>query len=355
VPDKERAMKQDNSLHGSQDVVHAAARLRDMIMGFRVTQLLHVAAKLNVADHLAAAPQSAEQLATKTGADPPSLGRIMRALTSIAILTETDGFFALTAIGHLLRRDVPGSLNGVAVLYGEEWLWSVYGRMLHSVQTGEAAFAGVHGMPFYEFLDTHPAPAMQFQAAMSAFSRLEAAAIAAAYDFAGCSTVVDVGGGNGTLLAGLLNAYPSLRGVVFDQPAVVADAEHVFTDAGVSGRARWIGGDFFSELPSDGDVYLLKSVLHNWPDRDARRILECCRRAMAPGTRLLVAERVVPADAGPSEAKLFDINMLVVVGGRERTEAEYRRLLELSGFTGMRVLETKSPISLIEAECALSA
>jgi SAM-dependent methyltransferase len=327
-----------------------AARLRDMIMGFRVTQLLHVAARLNLADHLAGTPQSAEQLAARTGADPPSLARIMRALTSIGIFSETDGAFALTPLGELLRRDVAGSLNAVAVLYGEEWLWSVYGRMLHSVQTGEAAFAKVHRLPFYEFLDTHLEPAMQFQAAMSSFSRLEAAAIANAYDFAGSSTLVDVGGGNGTLLAVLLTRYPSLHGVLFDQPAVVADAERVFKDGGVSARASWVGGDFFSDLPSDGDVYLLKSVLHNWTDADARRILECCHRAMEPGARLLVAERIVPADAGPSEAKLFDVNMLVVLGGRERTEAEYRRLLEASGFTLRSVIGTTSPVSLIQAE-----
>jgi SAM-dependent methyltransferase len=274
----------------------------------------------------------------------------MRALTGIGIFTETDGSFALTAIGQLLRRDVAGSLNGVAALYGEEWLWSVYGRTLHSVQTGEPAFAGVHGMSFYEFLDTHPGPATQFQSAMGAFSRLEAAAIAEACDFAGSSTVVDVGGGNGTLLAVLLAAYPSLHGVLFDQPRVVSDAERVFAESGVSARARWVGGDFFSGLPSHGDVYLLKSVLHNWTDADARRILACCHRAMAPGARLLVAERIVRTDAGPSEAKLFDINMLVVVGGRERTEAEYRRLLEVSGFTVRRVIGTKSPVSVIEAE-----
>jgi SAM-dependent methyltransferase len=329
--------------------VHTAARLRDMIMGFRVTQMLYVAARLNLADHLAATPQSAEQLAARTGTDPPSLRRIMRALTSIGIFTEADGSFALTAAGQLLRRDVAGSLNPLAVLYGEEWLWSVYGRMLHSVQTGEPAFAKVHGMSFYGFLDTHPEPGMQFQAAMSAYSHLEATAIAEAYDFAGRSTVVDVGGGSGTLLAVLLTVYPSLRGVLFDQPAVVADAERVFADAGVAARASWVGGDFFSALPSHGDVYLLKSVLHNWSDKDAQRILQCCRRAMAPGARLVLAERVVPADAKLSEAKLFDINMLVVAGGRERTEAEYRQLLEGSGFTLMRVLETRSPISILEA------
>jgi SAM-dependent methyltransferase len=336
----------------NQPAGDAAARLRDMIMGFRVTQMLYVAARLNLADDLAAAPQSAEQLAARTGTDPPSLRRIMMALTSIGIFTEADGSFALAAAGQLLRRDVAGSLNAIAVLYGEEWLWSVYGRMLYSVQTGEPAFARVHGMPFYDFLDTHPEPAMQFQAAMSAYSRLEAAAIAEAYDFAGVSTVVDVGGGSGTLLAALLTLHPSVRGVLFDQPDVVANAERVFADAGVATRASRVGGDFFSELPSHGDVYLLKSVLHNWPDADAKRILQCCRRAMAPGARLVLAERLVPADAKPSEARLFDINMLVAVGGRERTEAEYRQLLQGSGFSLMRVLDTRSPLSILEAGCA---
>ena len=217
---------------GDQSDVHAATRLRDMIMGFRVTQMLHVAAKLNLADHLAGPPQSAEQLASVAGTDPASLRRLMRGLTSIGIFTEMDGSFALTAVGQLLRRDVAGSLSGLAVLYGEEWLWSVYGRMLHSVQTGEGAF------------------------------------------------------------------------------------------------------------------------VHNWSDPDAQRILQCCRRAMAPSARLLLAERIVPPDTKPSEAKLFDINMLVVVGGRECTQAEYRQLLEASGFALVRVLDTKSPISILEAERA---
>jgi SAM-dependent methyltransferase len=321
-----------------------------MIMGFRLTQMLYVAAKLNLADHLAATPQSAEQLAIMAGADRASLRRLMRALTSVGIFTETAGVFGLTAAGQLLRRDVVGSLKGVAELYGEEWLWSVYGRTLRSVQEGHAVFAQVHGMPLYEFLETHPEPALQFQAAMGAFSRLDARAIAEAYDFPNNAVVVDVGGGNGTSLAVLLTAYPSLYGVLFDQPTVVAESERVFADAGVAARASWVGGDFFSDLPSTGDLYLLKSVLHNWDDDDALRILHCCRRAMTPGARLLVAERIVPADAAPSEATLFDVNMLVVVGGRERTNAEYRQLLEASGFTLVRVVATNSPVSILEAQ-----
>jgi SAM-dependent methyltransferase len=321
-----------------------------MIMGFRMTQLLYVAAKLNLADQLANAPQEAEQLALAVGVDPPSLRRVLRALASVGLLVETNGTFALTLLGELLRTDVPGSVHGVAALYGEEWLWRAYGRMLHSVQTGQPAFAHVHGVSFYEYLNQEPEAAVEFQQAMSEYSRLETAAIVAAYDFSGRATVVDVGGGQGTLLATLLSAHEGLSGVLFDLPDVVAGADAVFTQAGVGSRAAWVGGDFFSALPPGGDIYLLKSVLHNWEDDAAMRLLRCCRRAMAPRARLLIAERIVPSENAPSEAKLFDINMLVVVGGRERTEAEYRELLAASGFAVVRVITTDSPLSLIEGQ-----
>ena len=223
-----------------------------MIMGFRTTQLLYVAAKLNLADHLANAPQEADQLARAVGVDPPSLRRVLRALTSVGVLVETNGTFALTSLGELLCSNVPGSIYGVAALYGEDWLWRAYGRMLHSVQTGQPAFAQVHGMPFYEYLDREPGAAADFQRAMSEFSRLEAAAIASVYEFSGRTTVVDVGGGQGTLLATLLNAHEDLSGVLFDLPDVVAGAEAVFTKSGVASRASSVGGDFFRRFPPEG-------------------------------------------------------------------------------------------------------
>jgi SAM-dependent methyltransferase len=328
----------------------AAMRLRDMIMGFRATQLLHVAARLHVADHLAHGPQAAGVLARSIGADESALRRVLRALAGLGILTETDGTFALTTLGQLLRRDVPDSLDGLAVLYGDDWLWRAYGRMLHSAMTGQSAFAHVHGMPFYEYLDQNSRAASQFHDAMATYSRLEAAAIAEAYGFAANATVVDVGGGEGTLLAALLSAHPSLSGVLFDQPAVVARAEQVFAAAGVTARAAWVAGDFFSSALPDGDVYILKSVVHNWDDEPAKRLLQSCRRAMRPHARLLIAERTVPIGNAPSEAKLFDINMLTIVGGRERTYDEYRRLLERAGFAVVREIATTSPLSLIEAQ-----
>jgi ubiquinone/menaquinone biosynthesis C-methylase UbiE len=317
--------------------------------GFRVTQLLHVAARLNLADRLADEPQAAAALARTVGADESALRRVLRALVGVGILIETDGAFALTALGRLLRRNVPGSLHGLAVLYGDDWLWRPYGQMLHSATTGQSAFAHVHGMPFYEYLDQNSRAASQFQDAMAAYSRLEGSAIAEVYEFAASSTVVDVGGGDGSLLAALLSAHPSLRGVLFDQPAVVARAEQVFAAAGVASRAAWVEGDFFSTALPDGDVYVLKSVLHNWDDEAAESLLRSCRRPIRAHARLLIAERVVPIGNAPSEAKLFDINMLVIAGGRERTEAEYRDLLEKAGFELSRVIATKAPLSLIEA------
>lgn len=330
----------------------SATRLRDMIMGFRTTQLLYVAAKLNLAEHLATAPQEPEALARTVGAEPLSLRRVLRALASLGVLVETDGAFALTALGEQLRPDVPGSLHGLAVLYGDEWLWRAYGQMLHSVQTGRPGFDHVHGLPFYDYLNQVPAAATAFQTGMSEYSRLEAAAIAAAYDFGTHATVVDVGGGQGTLLATLLRAHPGVSGVLFDLPDTVASAGDAFTQAGVASRATCVGGDFFAAVPPGGDVYLLKSVLHNWPDDDAKRVLACCRRAMASHARLVIAERIVPSDNAASDAKLFDINMLVVMGGQERTEAEYQELLTAAGFDQCRVIPTNSPLSLIEARPA---
>jgi hypothetical protein len=224
--------------------------------------------------------------------------------------------------------------------------------MFQSVQTGRPAFERIHGQPFYDYLRHAPAAADQFHDAMSGLSEQESAALLAAYDFSGIATGVDVGGGHGALIAALLRHQPRLSGVVLDLPEVVAGARRLLADAGVAARASCVAGDFFTEVPCGGDVYLLKSVLHNWDDGTIVSILRRCREAMASGSRLLVIERVVPPGNGPSEAKLFDINMLVVVGGQERTEAEYRMLFQVAGFELTRVIPTGSALSLIEGRPA---
>jgi hypothetical protein len=324
--------------------------LRDRIMGFRVTQMIHVAAKLRLADRLAAGPRSPADLAGAVGAEPLALRRLLRALASLGIFAEdATGDFALTPQAELLRSDVQGSLRDIALLYGEDWLWETYGAMLHSVRTGAPAFTKIHGQPLYGYLHEHPRAAAQFNAAMSGFSSQETAAILEAYDFGAARNVVDIGGGQGALLAGLLRAHPHLTGTLFDLPSVVAGATQLLGEAGIAERARALTGDFFDEAPSGGDLYVMKSVLHNWDDCDAGRILATCRAAMGADARLLVIERVIPPANEAAEAKLFDINMLVVAGGRERTAEEYRALFRQSGLQLERVAATRSPLSVIVA------
>jgi precorrin-6B methylase 2 len=327
-----------------------AATLRGFILGFRRTQLIGVAARLGLADELRHGPRSAEDLARATGADVRALPRVLRALASEGVFAETaDGRFDTTPLAELLRSDAPGSMRAMAVLYGEPWMWQAYGALSHSVRTGRTAFEHVHGSDFYGFLKDHPSHAELFQQAMTAFTAHEVAAIASACDLAGASTLVDVGAGHGALAAALLTRHPRLNGIVFDLPAVIAGARRALDEAGLLQRCTCIAGDFFESVPSGGDIYLMKSVLHNWDDESASRILRRCAAAMHERARLIVVESVIPPGNDASEAKLFDINMMVTAGGQERTEAEYRALLHAAGLRLVRTTATPSPLSLIEA------
>jgi hypothetical protein len=220
--------------------------------------------------------------------------------------------------------------------------------MLYSVQTGQPAFEHIHGQSLFDYLHDHSTAATLFHEAMSGYSTQEASAILAAYDFSDVTMVVDVGGSHGAFLAALLQAYPHLSGVVFDLEPVVTGAQALLAQTGVAGRAKCVAGNFFTAVPGGGDLYFLKSVLHNWDDAASVSILRTCRQAMAEHARLLVTERVVALGNTPVEAKLFDINMLVVVGGQERTEREYRALFRAAGFNLTRIIPTRSPLSLIE-------
>jgi hypothetical protein len=320
-------------------------------MGFRTTQIIAVAARLGLADLLAREPQTPAAIAAVLSVNSNALGRLLRALGSLGLVAETaECAYTLTAVGQGLRREAAGSAHGLALLYGEEWLWAAYARLGDSVATGQPGFEQVHGTPLYAYLEQHPAAAAVFQEAMSGFSRQETAAILAAYDFTAVTHIVDVGGGQGGLLAALLTAHPQLRGVLFERPEVIAGALPELVGGPLSGRSELVGGDFFHSLPAGGDCYLLKSVVHNWNDERCAAILRVCRAAIAPEGRLLVLERVVPAGNVPSEAALFDINMLVMGGGRERTEQEHAACLAAGGFRLCRVLPTASPLSVIEAQ-----
>ena len=323
--------------------------LRQLIMGFRSSQMIYVAAKLELADRLDQRPRTAAELAADVGAEPRALYRLMRALASIGIFVEREGqVFELNPAARLLQRDTAGSLRTSALVYGDDLFWSTYGRMLHSVQTGKPAFDHCHGEPLFPYLATHPAAAFLFHEAMSGFSEQESAAILAAYDFSGFGTVIDIGGGRGVLVAALLGTCAHLRAIILDLEPAAQGAAHLLSAASLGDRARFMAGDFFSAIPEGGDVYLMKSVLHNWDDAAAVRILRNCREAMAKRARLIVIERVIPAVTGPSEAILFDINMLVVLGGRERTEKEYDELFRAADLKLVRVIPTRSHLSLIE-------
>jgi hypothetical protein len=337
---------QPESLHANgYQHQQAATLLRDQILSFRNTQLLAVAAKLNIAEHLKDGAKTTELLAGLIDANGDALYRLMRALASLGVFYEhADRSFSNNQTSELLLDSTPGSLRSIAILYGEPWLWSAYGMLMHSVQTGQPAFSHVHGKPMYEFFQADLGASEVFNKAMSAFSDIEAEAIIKAYNFSLRTVVVDVGGGEGVLVDAIVNAYPNLKGIVFDMLPV---------DGGRSGsdeaKISYVQGDFFAEVPRGGDVYILKSVLHNWDDDSCISILKNCRKGMLSTSSVLVIERVVPGSGTKSDAKVFDINMLVMVGGKERTEDEYRKIFREAGFTLKRVIHTQSSLSIVEA------
>jgi hypothetical protein len=323
--------------------------LMHLFHGARITPLLYVAAKLGIADLLSEGAKSSEELAQAVGAHPRTLYRILRALASLGIFAEEpDQHFCLTPMADLLRTEATASLRPFALLSGEEWVWRAEGALLCSVRTGQAAFNQVHGMGPFEYYHQHADAAACFQAAMTSLSGYEVAAILAAYDFAGMATIIDVGGGQGALLAGILQTYPQARGILFDLPAVVESAQSLLGAAGIVDRCTCVAGDFFQTLPGGGDLYIYKRVIHDWDEPQAKAMLTQCRRAMAAHSRLLVMEGILPAGNTPSFGMLDDITMLVHYGALERTEAEYRVLLEAAGFTLARIISTQTPLSIIE-------
>jgi precorrin-6B methylase 2 len=323
--------------------------LRHLFFGFRVSQALYAAAELGIADLLAGGPRTADDLATASGAHAPSLARVLRLLASEGVFMEMDdGRFALTPMAEALRRDVPGSMRPLVLFSGGETLWWSWGHLTHAVRTGKPAFDYVHGTDFFEYFRQHPNEWALFDQLMTTQTTPATRAVAAAYDFSPFKTIVDVGGGRGALMLELLAAYPHLRGIVFDQPAVAAGARQAIEAAGLADRCEAIGGDFFAAVPEGCDAYLLKSVLHDWDDERCGAILRACRRAVPADGRLLAVEVLVPPGNAPSFAKSQDVNMLVNLGGRERTEAEHRALYAAAGFTLSRTIPAQGEMHVIE-------
>ncbi len=320
------------------------------MLTYNLTQMIYVVVKLGIPDVLVHGPKTADELAASAGMHPPSLFRLMRALASQGVFTEDHADrFGLTPLSELLRSDVPGSFGPFALSYGEPWWWSSWGSLLHAVQTGETAFNYVHGMSLFEYLDQHPKAAQIFNANMSSMTASEAQAVVTAYDFSSTQALVDVGGGHGALAIAILLAHPQIRALVFDLTSVVAGTRVRLESAGLGNRCDVKGGSFFESIPTGGDTYTLKDILHDWDDEQAVAILRNCHHSMSHSAKLLVIERVIPSGDGPMIGKLIDISMLVLSGGRERTEAEYRGLLEAARFRVTQIIAADTETSVIEA------
>ncbi|GAC1524691.1 MAG: methyltransferase [Chloroflexota bacterium] len=324
----------------SQDGPFPEAVLYQMLGGFQVSQALSTAAKLAIFDMLRDGPKTSPELVEAVGAHAPSLRRLLRFLTTIDILTEDEqGRFAATLMGELLRSDHPQSAHPWAVLLGAPIIWQPWGDLYETVLTGQPAFERAYGEPFFTYLGHSPQDAAVFNAAMTADTS-SLSALLDGYDFSSVTRIIDVGGGQGALLRGVLERYPHTTGVLCDLPSVVMDAQ-VLKASAVAHRCEFIGGDMFASVPA-GDAYLLKRIIHDWSDAEAIQVLRNCRQAISDDGRLLLIERVIqPSTRSP------DLMMLILVTGRERTEEEFRDLFAAAGFRLTRVIPGED-LSIIE-------
>lgn len=327
------------------------SRLFELIWpGGLAAQAVYAAARLNLADHLADGPKTAGELARATNAHPPSLERLLRALTSLGLLSqEADGRFRSTAVGETLESRRPGSVHPSAVFLGSPFLWNAWAGLYDNVMTGKTAFETVFGKPFYQHVADNAEDGAIFDTAMSSGSARAVDAVVEAYDFSRFETIVDVGGGQGKLLEGILAAHPGVKGVLFDLPAVVAGAA-ALRQGPVADRCEIEGGDAFDSVPAGADAYLLKTVIHGFDDESAVRLLGRCREAIRDDGRLLLLEVVLrPSNEPDPQKALMDLMMLTLVPGRERTEEEFEALLRRADFTLLQVFATSGGGSVIEA------
>jgi len=325
--------------------------LSEMISGVKYTQLVYVAAKFGIADLLKNGPRSPDDLAESIGANRRNLYRVLRALASLGIFAENqDGTFELTVKAEPLQSDVPESVRVRAIAWGEEWFYRPWGGLLDNVKTDQPAFDRIFHMGFWEYLGSNSEAGKAFDQLMTTnrFSG-DLTAVMSTYDFSGISRIVDVGGGQGWLISAILKANPDMQGVLFDRPTVIEGARRLVESEGVSDRCELVGGSFFESVPAGGDAYLLRSILHNWNDSNATVILQNCRQAITDGGRLIIVDNVLSTGNDPSSSKIADIQMMVILGALERTESEFRGLLDASGFRLTKVMPIQNR-SIIEGE-----
>ncbi len=327
--------------------------LAQMIMGAWVPQAIYTAVSLGIFEHLHAGPRSGTEIATELGVPLTTIRRLLRALVSLELCTAAElDVVALTPRGRLLCSETPGSMRSQALFRGQQRVWSAWSKLLDVVRTGKPAPELVAGKSLYEWLAEDPGVSRVFNQAMTEMSIIQSQAIADACDFSDANRIVDVGGGYGGLLTGMLGRYKGARGIVFDRAECRKGSERLLAQSGLSDRCEFVDGDFFEAVPRGGDVYLLKNVIHNWDDDRSLTILRVCRAAMARNARLLLIEPAVPvrisASLADTAAVGFDLQMLLLTTGCERTARQYRSLLEAAGFEETSLVPTSSALNLIE-------
>ncbi|AOY83835.1 methyltransferase [Moorena producens JHB] len=324
--------------------------MKQMLYGGIVAKSIQAVAELGIADLVAQQPKHVQELAEATGTDVSSLYRLLRGLAMLGVFREiVTGEFTNTPLSDCLRCDFPGSLHDLALYVPHDGNWRAWMHLMDVLKTGKASFKQANGLELFEYLNTHPTTAEHFNHSMTSLSVSVAAEFPQVYNFKDFGSVVDVGGGHGLLLASILQANPKLRGVLFDLPSVIEGALPFLAEKGVTKRCDLVAGSFFESIPAGHDIYLMKHILHSWSDEQATELLSCCRKAIPPHGKLLILEMLIPAGNDFHPAKWFDISMMVSLGGKERTELEFRRLLAQSDFKLQRILQMESPVVILEA------
>ena len=341
--------------HSSQatapDMPPPAAQLMRAATAFFGSISIFVAARLDIAELLAEGPRTADALAVPTGTDADALYRVLRAAAMAGVFEELPNrTFANNALSETLRENAPDSTRQLIMWMMEEPHWRVYGELLYSVQTGKTAWDKVYNEPCFDSLfGSMKDLGTTFNRAMTSYSRQTIPAILAAYDFSSATTIADIAGGYGHLLGAVLQANPQAKGVLFEFPPVLDGAHAMMDSYGVRDRVEMVAGDFTVSIPVRADIYMLKHIIHDWSDEKCRQILRNISKSMPHNAKVLIIDAVVPGPGEPHFSKFLDLEMLMLPGGKERTEDEFRSLLESAGFMMTRVIPTPSPISIVEA------
>ena len=322
-----------------------------IISGFWISRSVYVIGKLGIPDLLQTGPKTAEELAAATNTDAPSLFRILRALVSVGVLKSAEGGrFAQTPLSETLVTDAPGSLRWFAISELGQEHYPAWGNLMHSVKTGEIAFDNFFGVDVWKYFQQNPEDAAVFNNSMSNMTAAVNDALTSLYDFSQFGKIVDVGGGHGGLITAILQKNPEVKGVLFDAPQVIEGAQSKIAAAGLTDRVETVAGDFFKSVPEGGDAYIMKWIIHDWDDEKSNAILRNCRKQMKANGKLILVDCVVPETDEPHFSKFIDLNMLVMTGGKERTQKEFAQLLANAGFKLVRVIHTDLPTSIVEAE-----